>query len=325
MRNLKFCRLWPDPRSTPTTATSTSAPWGRFFRLLQSFAIHFFVTFTFTAMMWMEALSSDDFEHCTDVLFITLTMTSLVAKIFNNWRHAKIARDLLEEWSVSPQFEVRSGAEREMWEREQLRFSRVSLLYSFCSLGVVPCIFISSAYNYPNELPFLVWVPFDWQRPGTFWSLFAYQLFAVPFTCLSNLTSDLLNCYLMLYVSLCLKMLGMRLAALATAEQRDSELQLRVQLLELIALHRRIKVQANMIQTFISKSTLIQILLSAIILCLSIYRLQMVSAYSPVTSPVTLCIIEPNCCSLAQRIPGTEHLCSYGPVSVRDDHANLLA
>ncbi|XP_017955758.1 putative odorant receptor 71a isoform X1 [Drosophila navojoa] len=288
VRNLKFCRLWPNRSSV--TSSSTSASRIRLLELMKSFTLHFFVTFTFTAMMWIEAVSSEDFEHCTDVLFITLTMTSLVAKIFNNWHYAKIARNLLEEWSDSPQFEVHSGPERDMWEREQLRFLRFALLYCFCSLGVVPCIFISAAYNYPNELPFLVWVPFDWQKPAKFWCLYAYQLFAVPFTCLSNITSDLLNCYLMLYISLCFKMLGMRLSVLAPTGHRDSERQLRVQLLDLIRLHRRVKAQAEMIQIFISKSTLIQILLSAIILCLSIYRMQMLNVFQ--TPSIFLAMLE---------------------------------
>ncbi|XP_015031806.2 putative odorant receptor 71a [Drosophila virilis] len=271
VRILGFCGLWPSHGS------SRSTKWIPGCKRFQPLAIHFIVTFTFTAMMWIEALGSDDFEHCTDVLFITLTMTGLVAKIFNNWRHAHIARELLQEWSASRQFEVRAGQERDMWEREQRRFSRVVLLYSFCSLGVVPCIFISSAVNYPNELPFWVWVPFDWQQPTKFWYLFAYELFAVPFTCLCNITMDMLNCYLMLYISLCLQLLGMRMAALTPAGQGNSERQLFAQLVEVIRLHRRVKSHAKKIQIFISKSTLIQILLSAIILCLSIYRLQMLN------------------------------------------------
>ncbi|XP_064544920.1 putative odorant receptor 71a [Drosophila montana] len=271
VRILGFCGLWPSHGS------SRSTKWISGCKRFQPLAIHFVLTFTFTAMMWIEALGSDDFEHCTDVLFITLTMTGLVSKIFNNWRHAHIARELLQEWSASQQFEVRAGPERDMWEHEQRRFSKVVLLYYVCSLGVVPCILISSAVNYPNELPFWVWVPFDWQHPAKFWYLFAYELFAVPFTCICNITMDLLNCYLMLYVSLCLQLLGMRMAALAPAGHGNSERQLVAQLVEVIALHRRVKSHAKKVQIFISKSTLIQILLSAVILCLSIYRLQMLN------------------------------------------------
>ncbi|XP_032589786.1 putative odorant receptor 71a [Drosophila grimshawi] len=270
VRFLHFFAIWPNQGS------SLDTPWIRRCNRYWPYLIHGVMTFMFTVLMWVEAFVTNDFERRAEVLFIMLTMTSLLAKIVNNWRRHHIARELLEEWSTSQQFKVNFGQERDIWELAHRRFALVTYVYIFCSAGSGVCILMSSLLNYPNKLPFWMWVPYDWTQPVNFWCTFAFQVIAVPFSCLSNVGMDLLNCYLMLHISLCLELVGMRMAALApTGNSLESEQQLLAQFVAIIALHRRIKMHTNRIQMFISSSTLIQILLSSIIICLTIYCLQM--------------------------------------------------
>ncbi|XP_023033594.1 putative odorant receptor 71a isoform X2 [Drosophila willistoni] len=254
---LAFCGLWPDSKLTQDSI------WARRCCKWQPYIVHFFITLVLNFMMWMEALLSKDFMHTADVLFITLTETALICKILNNWHYTRIANSILLEWSQSERFILQSREEQDLVRQEQRKFIRITIVYFICSLGVVPCIFLSALLNYPNELPFWMWVPFDWQQPRLYWYPYFYELVAVPFTCLSNITMDQLNCYLMLQLSLYLRVLGTRLSRLnQTNVAMEDELYFRF--IQLVQLHRRLKEQANEIQAFISKSTLIQILLSVL-------------------------------------------------------------
>ncbi|XP_030385682.1 putative odorant receptor 71a [Scaptodrosophila lebanonensis] len=265
LRILSACGLWPED--------TISRRWFSEYSHCYRYVLHFLLTFVYTSLMWVEVLLSTDFAHTIDVLFITLTETALCVKIYNNWRYAHKVQELLTEWSSSQQFELRSSDECKMWQREQRKFGLIIKGYIGCSEGVVPCLFLSVLVNFPNELPVWIWTPFDWHQPRMFWLVYAYTLLSLSFTCISNISLDMLNCYMMLHLSLCLRLLGLRLEKLQPAD----ELHLREQFVENVSLHRRIKSQAQLVENYISNTTTIQILLSSIILCLSIYRMQLLN------------------------------------------------
>ncbi|XP_043649980.1 putative odorant receptor 71a isoform X2 [Drosophila teissieri] len=242
---LKWWRLWPRKESV------SIADWTNW----QGYALHVPFTGLFVVLLWVEAIRSRDIQHTADVLLICLTTTALGGKMINNWKYAHVAQGILTEWSTCDLFELRSQPEVDMWRFEHRRFSRVFMFYCLCSTGVIPFIVIQPLFDIPNQLPFWMWTPFDWRQPVLFWYPFIYQAITIPVTCMCNITMDGVNWYMMLHLSLCLRMLGQRLGEL----QHDDK-DLREKFLELVQLHRRLKQQALGIESFISKSTFTQIL-----------------------------------------------------------------
>ncbi|XP_022211359.2 putative odorant receptor 71a isoform X2 [Drosophila obscura] len=266
LRILGRFRLWPT-----TGGPRPQRGWTNW----QGYLLHGGLTVLLTVLMWVEAILSTDMEHTVDVLLISLTMTALALKVLNNWSYAHIAQRILTEWSSEDRFRLKTLQEVDMWRIEHLRFSRVVCFYMMCSLGVVPVVVIPCLFAVPNRLPFWMWTPFDWQQPVSFWFAYIYQVVALPFLCVCNITMDLVNWYLMLHLSLCLRMLGQRLAALHPSGLQQGEEQLCAEFLELVCLHHRLKQQAIDIESCISKSTLFQILVSSLIICCTIYSMQM--------------------------------------------------
>jgi len=223
-------------------------------------------------LLWVEAMMSRDIEHTADVLLICLTTTALGAKMLNNWKYAHVAQKILSEWSTSDLFELRSKQEVEMWKFEHRRYRRVFIFYGLCSGGVIPLIVIQPLFDIPNRLPFWMWTPFNWHQPNLFWYPFIYEAITIPIVCICNITMDGINWYMMLHLSLCLRMLGQRLSSL-----RHDDKKLKEKFLELVHVHHRLKLQSVEIENFISKSTFTQILVSSLIICFTIYSMQMVS------------------------------------------------
>ncbi|XP_017112496.1 putative odorant receptor 71a [Drosophila elegans] len=257
---LSWWSLWPK-------AGSVARPnWNSW----QGYLLHVPFTLLFVVLLWVEALMSRDIEHTADVLLICLTTTALGAKTVNNWKYAHVAQAILTEWSTSDLFELRCKQEVDVWKFEHRRFSRVFICYAMCSVGVIPFVVIKCLFDIPNQLPFWMWMPFDFQQPGLFWLPFIYQAITIPVICICNITMDAVNWYMMLHLSLCLRMLGKRLSSL-----RHDDEKLREKFVELVHIHKRLKQQALDIETFISKSTFTQILVSSLTICFTIYSVQM--------------------------------------------------
>ncbi|XP_017019464.1 putative odorant receptor 71a [Drosophila kikkawai] len=263
---LSFCRLWPRDGPLPRQ------DWNNW----RTYLMHAPFSILFMVLLWVEAMMSKDIEHLADVLLIGLSTTALAAKMVNNWRYAQVAQRILTEWSTSDQFELRSQREVDMWQFQHRRYTRVFIFYLMCSAGVIPFIVIHPLFDIPNRLPFWMWTPFDWQKTAYFWYPFIYQLITIPIVCLSNIFLDGVNWYMMLHLSLCLRMLGQRLSELR-ANGKDND-KLEEKFLELVHIHQSLKRQALDIETFISKSTFTQILVSSLTICFTIYTIQ--------TSPV---------------------------------------
>ncbi|XP_039230328.1 putative odorant receptor 71a isoform X1 [Drosophila yakuba] len=303
---LKWWRLWPRKESV-------SRPnWTNW----QGYALHVPFTWLFVVLLWVEAIRSRDIQHTADVLLICLTTTALGGKMINNWKYAHVAQCILTEWSTCDLFELRSQQEVDMWRFEHRRFSRVFMFYCLCSAGVIPFIVIQPLFDIPNQLPFWMWTPFDWRQPALFWYPFIYQAITIPVTCMCNITMDAVNWYMMLHLSLCLRMLGQRLGKLQH-DDRD----LRETFLELVQLHRRLKQQALGIECFISKSTFTQILVSSLIICFTIYSMQMVSVCS-LGFPIGYNSVNP---CLESRPAGLARFCSHDELLIGHDHANHAA
>ncbi|XP_017107458.2 putative odorant receptor 71a isoform X1 [Drosophila bipectinata] len=257
---LRVFRLWPKDDGL------SGEDWANW----KAYMLQVPFTLLFAAAMWVEVILSDDIQHTSDVLLICLTTTALGAKILNNWKLSHVAQRLLHEWSTQEQFKLRSLKEVEMFQFEHRRFTRVAISYIMCSFGVIPFICIQPLFDIPNKLPFYMWTPFDWHNPDLFWYPFIYQVITIPVICICNVTMDAVNWYFMLHLSLCFRILGERLSSLSHEDKNVRE-----KFLQLVRLHQDLKRQARDIETYVSKSVFTQILVSSLIICFTIYSIQM--------------------------------------------------
>ncbi|XP_037824950.1 odorant receptor 94a-like [Lucilia sericata] len=219
--------------------------------------IHVPLTFTYTTLMWLEVIFSSDIYEATDVLYMVLTETALVVKILSIWYHDALIKSLFNEWQQNEMFKLYTTQEFYMWQ---------------------PVLFLNS-----YELPFLYWTPFNWKHPSNYWYAYFYELFAMPLTCLSNCTSDMLLCCMMQHLALYFKLIAMRLENLGNKKGEINSVVTK-KLLTIIKFHLKLKSMSKYCERIVSYPILAQILLSAFVLCFSLYRL---TNFNFIEDPVT--------------------------------------
>lgn len=202
--------------------------------------LHAPLTFTYTILMWLEVLSSSDLNQATDVLYIALTETALVIKILSVWYHDALIKSMYNEWQQNEMFELKTMQEYVMWQRPVKIFSLVAFLYITCSLSVVFCAFAAVLFLNKYQLPFPYWTPFNWKHPSNYWYAYLYELFAMPLTCISNGTLDMLLCYMMQHLALLFKLIAMRLENLGT-KRGETNACITKKLLKIIEFHLKLK------------------------------------------------------------------------------------
>ncbi|KAM7348096.1 odorant receptor 94a-like [Cochliomyia hominivorax] len=240
-----------------------------FFKLL----IHLPLTFTLTISMWWEVLSSTDLYDASDVLYIVLTETALVVKVLSAWYNDALIKSMFSEWQHNEMFELETTEECFIWRDAMQTYNLIKILYIGCSLSVVGFGFTAVLFLNHYQLPFPYWLPFDWTDPLNYWYAYSYELIALPVTCISNCTSDMFFCYMMQHLALQFKIAAMRLEKLGF-EKNENNRETTKKLLGIIKLHLKLKSVSKSCEQIVSYPICAQIILSAFILCFSLYRLQ---------------------------------------------------
>lgn len=181
-----------------------------FFKL----TIHLLTSFTITCLMWIEVLTTTDLNEASDVLYIALTETALVVKLLSIWYHDTLIKSLFNEWQNNEMFQLQSTQECVMWRDTIKLYSIVAFLYITCSLSVAGCAFTAVLFLDQYQLPFPIWLPFNWKDPLKYWYAYIYELISVPVTCIANCTMDMFLCYMMQHLALYFKLLAIRLERL---------------------------------------------------------------------------------------------------------------
>ncbi|XP_013109246.1 odorant receptor 94a [Stomoxys calcitrans] len=240
--------------------------------LVISLLIHVPLTFTYTLLMWMEVIASTDITQATDVLYVALTETALIVKILSILRRRHLAKSMFRQLRYDDKFQLKNVQEHMMWRRSFKTFGIVSSLYITTSLSVVWIAFTVPLFLKEYTLPFPFWTPFDWRQPIYYWYAYIYEVLAMPLTCLSNCTLDMWQCYIMQHLAACLRLSAMRLQKLGHANENDVEATETV--ICIIQLQQEVKRMSLICERIVSSPIFAQILLSALVLCFSLYRLQ---------------------------------------------------
>ncbi|EDV43031.1 uncharacterized protein Dana_GF16718 [Drosophila ananassae] len=235
------------------------------------YLLHLPITFTFIGLMWLEALVSSNLEQAGQVLYMSITEMALVVKILSIWHHRTAAWRLMEELKISPDYALRSQIEVDFWRKEQSFFKRFFYIYILISLGVVYSGCTGVLFLDYYELPFAYYVPFEWKNKRGFRLAYGYDIAGMTLTCISNITLDTLGCYFLFHISLLYRLLGFRLRNLRDIQD---DIDFGQKLRNIFQLHQNIKRLSLTCQKIVSPYILSQIILSALIICFSGYRLQ---------------------------------------------------
>ncbi|XP_016961239.1 odorant receptor 94a [Drosophila biarmipes] len=235
------------------------------------FLLHLPITFTFIGLMWLEAFISSDLEQAGQVLYMSITEMALVVKILSIWHYRTEAWQLMKELRNAPDYELRQQEEKDFWRREQRFFKWFFYIYILISLGVVYSGCTGVLFLEDYELPFAYYVPFEWRNERRYWFAYGYDMAGMTLTCISNITLDTLGCYFLFHISLLYRLLGLRLRALKNLED---EAHFGKKLRGIFILHQKVRRLTRSCQKIVSPYILSQIILSALIICFSGYRLQ---------------------------------------------------
>ncbi|XP_030371556.1 odorant receptor 94b-like [Scaptodrosophila lebanonensis] len=233
------------------------------------FVIHLPLTITYLALMWLEALTSTDFEQAGQVLYMSLTLLTVVVKLMNIWQKRDMAWSFINELSCDPRYELNNRDELEYWQSEQLKFKRIFYTYMGCSFAAGCFGFFSVFLQETYELPFSYYVPFEWRNPERYYYAWGYDVLAMTLACATNIMLDTIGCYFMFHISLLYRLLGLRLEALQKTSDQEATLKLR----QVFQIHARLFRLTHDCEYLVSPYVLSQVVLSAFIICFSGYRL----------------------------------------------------
>lgn len=219
-----------------SAARNSSTFFGRYYRYYQ-FVLNTTMTFTFTLLLWMEIILSGDVDYVFQWMRLAITETCLIVKVLNIWYHAQTANELLQEWDKSDMFALKTLEEQKMWQGAQRYFRKVVAVYSLLSICSVFMALFSVFFMDTLALPIPYWMPASW-RGSNAWPLFLYEDIVVPFSCLCNTQIEFFLCYLMFHLTLCLRMIGIRMERLG---DQVNDVEITTELENIIKIHQRIE------------------------------------------------------------------------------------
>ncbi|XP_036329776.1 odorant receptor 94a-like, partial [Rhagoletis pomonella] len=218
---------------------------------------------------------------------IYLSSLALLAKLVNVRYYGQLLVDFFAALTNDALFQQLSLEEQLIWAREQRHYGWMALLYFAMSLTVVSTAFVGVLISANYELPFPYAPPFDWRTERGYWyaychgnAAYCYELLAMPITCLSNCAFDMRQCYMLVQLSLCFKLIFGRLERMgevrveSSASNGFSEEKFYADFVGAVALHVRTRELSQQCEKYVSFPFLIQIFCSSFVLCFSAYRLQ---------------------------------------------------
>ncbi|XP_028899745.1 odorant receptor 94a-like [Zeugodacus cucurbitae] len=240
----------------------------RYSRYYQLF-MHFIVTFGFILLLSLEIIYSDGLDHAIDVLKYLLVVMALGIKVLNAWYYTRQITEVMYEWENSELFVLRNDDEKQMWAKTQKTFRKLGMTSFGLGFNSAMCALLGVLLMGATEQPYALWMPTNW-RDKYYWQMYIYQCLSMPFICFSNVTNDVFQAYLLLHLTLCFRVISMRLERLANAGADGA---ITAELMNDIKMHQRVKEMAISCEHIISLSMLTQITLTFLIICFIIYNL----------------------------------------------------
>ncbi|XP_065354447.1 odorant receptor 94b-like [Calliphora vicina] len=237
---------------------------------VQRFIIHVPATLLFCLLMWVEAFTSSDLDQAGNVLYMSLALSVYIVKLVNMGVLSKKASSFIYELEHNTMYDFLSPKEAEMWSKHQKSFRNVVIIFTCGSVFSGVFAFVGVLFDSEYRLGFPYWLPFEWRNPERYWYAYAFNVTGILVSCLSNVSLDMLGCYMIFHIGLLYKLLGMRYSGIRSVKEVPAIKEFR----KLFLMHASIKRMTKECESLISHYVLAQIIFSALIICFCGYRLQ---------------------------------------------------
>ncbi|KNC33150.1 putative odorant receptor 94a [Lucilia cuprina] len=248
-------------------------------QLLQCFIIHVPATLLFCLLMWVEAFTSPDLDEAGNVLYMSLALSVYIVKFLNIRILSKKATSFIQALEYNSLYDLLTPEEVNMWSKNQTSFRNVVIIFTSGSVFSGVFAFVGVLFDNEYRLGFPYWLPFEWRNPERYWYAYSFNVVGILVSCLSNVSLDMLGCYMIFHIGLLYKLLGMRYSSIRSIEEIEAITELR----KLFVMHSSIKRMTNECEILISFYVLAQIIFSALIICFCGYRLRNMNIFSELT------------------------------------------
>lgn len=191
-----------------------------------SWILHSLFTFLFILAMYINIGLAGSLEEFADALYMTLTETALLVKVFNILRQSKKAVEFIKIIESSYDGCPTSLKEEALAVRLQNGFCKLRNAHIGGSLTVLALAFISSLLDENYQLPFPCWMPFEYRNSKNFYYAYCFVVMGMVVTAVSNFTMDLFQSYLLFQISVFYKLLAVRLGNFGFSCDHDCNEQL---------------------------------------------------------------------------------------------------
>ncbi|KAI8130374.1 putative odorant receptor 94b [Lucilia cuprina] len=239
-------------------------------QLIHRWILHIPLSLTFCLLMWVEVFISTDLNEAANVVFMSLALAMYLMKFINIRVYSEKATWFIYEMEHNRMFDLLNIEEVDMWLKYHKSFRMVSIIYIFGSAFSSFFAFVGALFEEDYHLGYPYYVPFEWRNPERYWYAYVFNWTGILVSCFSNVSLDMLGCYMIFHVGLLYKLLGMRLSNLNSAKENDAVREFT----KLFLMHSCIKRMTKECETLISHYVLTQIIFSGLIVCFSGYRMQ---------------------------------------------------
>lgn len=179
----------------------------------------FFIFYTTFKCLYLPHLKS--VSEATVFSFVCLTEITLFVKILLFLYKNDIVRwnqEYMEE------FVAMRSTEKTICQRDMRFFLKISISYVVLTNTTSLLSFLVPLTASKPTLPFIGWYPVDWEhQQSAYWIVYVYQVIGMIIQCNTLVSIEMYVVYLMMVVSMYLKVLALRLARIGSVQNATVE------------------------------------------------------------------------------------------------------
>lgn len=231
------------------------------------------------------AILSENLLDFTEAVTLAITNLAMVFKCFNFFMKIK---NIIKSLEVLKTLLELSVPKDENNKRDLLR-SRVNFGYKifkiFWSTVILTCVVSTIPPFVSHQLPYKIWFPFDTKNSEFgFWAAFAIMSVNSPYVAFVDCALDILPVIFITFAIGLIDELSARIELFGLSDDIESS---KIELKKCIEIHKSIKSYIAMIQDNFAIATLLQGLLSTVIMCTSAFTMSTVSCFFFLTYNLT--------------------------------------
>lgn len=196
--------------------------WYKVYRYL----LHSVFTLTFISLMYINMWFIDGIDEFVDILYMALTETALLAKLFTIFYYGKKVVEFSKNMK-DPILSLKHANEKEYFILRHESLNRIRKIYFNICMAFCLLSFVEPFIKPEWKLPFEAWIPFDWKSWSTYFYAYFYEVIGMLVTCLTNCTMDFFQAYVLMQISLYYKLIVFRLEKIGWDKKEDFQAKLK--------------------------------------------------------------------------------------------------